>query len=63
VTLYRQKPLFSTKPPRITARGLTGNPSAPKGRQWLRSFLVPEQCPPEELPTIKHSSRKEATRK
>ena len=31
---------------------LPGCRPAPPGRQWLRSFLAPEQCPPERKPAI-----------
>ncbi len=41
----KQLALFDHKPQQRPA--LTGTRPAPKGREWLRSFLTPEQCPPE----------------
>jgi hypothetical protein len=35
-----------------TSTRILGVPPAPKGREWMRSFLVPSQCPPETPPAI-----------
>jgi hypothetical protein len=37
----RQQPLFDK------SSTIHGTPPAPPGREWLKSFLTPEQCPPE----------------
>jgi hypothetical protein len=50
----RQLELFDAKPVVLTSKGLQGTGPAPEGRSWLRSFLVPEQCPPMVVPAIKH---------